>query len=409
MDCNAETPMSEPVRHPSARMRPEQEEAFDGLLLAMLARKRLLILVGGDRGERGRVFRELADHVQSDGSLVVVATARAGMQVEDMIAGDAEDVDLEAVVAELEERLDLAGAGLLAVEEAQVLDGQALADLADLSLSETPAGRFLQVLLCGSPELERGLARPDLAEAVRDYGVIYRLGSDAGCSTVPTPTRHDGQWDGPRGKDEDTIVAREHDTVVDRSGDAAINPANDWVRPAARTPAPAVHAQTYDGPGGDDGYADGDYEDDGPPEADRPVASRRAAVAGLAIAVGVLVAVGVAQGVAGLAAMMRGFRRGEVVDAEQRAILADAVLHHRMTVLQFVEQLGQAAHQGGAAIHGHVVDGLFQRAHRIARQHGPAFIGQAQFHAAAVAGFFHPVDQALILQRDQRLGHRALG
>lgn len=327
MDRNAEKPISEPVRHPSARLRPEQEEAFDGLLLAMLARKRLLVLVGSERGERGRVFRELADHVESDGSLVVTATARPGMQVEDMIAGDAEDADLEAVVAELEERLDLAGAGLLAVEEAHVLDGPVLADLADLSLSETPAGRFLQVLLCGGPELERGLARPDLAEAVRDYGVIYRLGAGAGCSTVPTPDRHNGAGE----PDEDTVVNPEHDTVVGRPGRMVINPANDWpandrVQAVPLTPAPSVHRfDTAD----DDGYPDDEnYPDDEAPEADRPVASRRAAVAGLAVAVGVLVAVGVGGAAlnarqAGPEGVADGFRR---VWAETRAFVNDQLL-----------------------------------------------------------------------------------
>lgn len=288
MDRNAEKPISAPVRHPSARLRPEQEEAFDGLLLAMLARKRLLILVAGERGERGRVFRELTDHVESDGSLVVTATGRSGMQVEDMIAGDAEDVDLETVVGELEERLDLAGAGLLAVEEAQLLDGRVLADLADLSLSETPAGRFLQVLLCGSPELERALARPDLAEAVRDYGVIYRLGDAAGCSTVPAPVRH-GE---ARDDDEDTLHDPGHDTIVNRPAGPGIGPANDWLRPMAAAPAPAPRAVRDEDDG--DGYGDDAYPDLDGPEADRPVASRRAAVAGVAVAVGVLVAVGVA-------------------------------------------------------------------------------------------------------------------
>lgn len=291
MDRNAEKPMPAPVRHPSARLRPEQEEAFDGLLLAMLARKRLLVLVAGERAERGRVFRELADHVESDGSLVVTATARPGMQVEDMIAGDAEDADLETVVGELEERLDLAGAGLLAVEEAHLLDGRVLADLADLSLSETPAGRFLQVLLCGGPELERALARSDLAEALRDYGVIYRLGDAAGCSTVPAPDRHGSdRHGGGRGADEDTVVDPDQDTVVNRPAGPAINPANDWLRPMAAAPAAGGHTVRDD----DDGYPDDAYADPDGPEADRPVASRRAAVAGVAVAVGVLVAVGVA-------------------------------------------------------------------------------------------------------------------
>lgn len=180
-----------PLRPASSHLRPAQEEAFDGLLLSMLARKRLLILTGGDGQERAAVFHMLTDHVGSDGSLVLSAAAWPGAEVEDLIAAaarnDSDDDEFDALVARLESRLDLAGAGLLAVEDAHALAPRTLSDLRDLSFAETPGGRCLQVLLCGSPDLERLLSRPELAGAVRDVGVIYRLAPGARCSTAPAP------------------------------------------------------------------------------------------------------------------------------------------------------------------------------------------------------------------------------
>ncbi|QCO14462.1 hypothetical protein D3869_04040 [Azospirillum brasilense] len=178
----------------AAGLRPDQTEVFDGLLLALLARKRLLVLVGEAGSGRAAVFHQLVEQVGSDGALVLPVAASAGAQVEDLVsaAGDAalpsdsDDRDFDTLIEELEERLDLAGTGLLAVENAGVLAAPALADLIDLTRSETPSGRFLQVLLCGTPEMERTLARPGLAEAVRELGVIYRMTPGAGPSVAPT-------------------------------------------------------------------------------------------------------------------------------------------------------------------------------------------------------------------------------
>ncbi|NUB22079.1 hypothetical protein GBZ26_23185, partial [Azospirillum formosense] len=177
----------------AAGLRPDQTEVFDGLLLALLARKRLLVLVGEAGSGRAAVFHQLVEQVGSDGALVLPVAASAGAQVEDLVsaAGDAalpsdsDDRDFDTLIEELEERLDLAGTGLLAVENAGVLAAPALADLIDLTRSETPSGRFLQVLLCGTPEMERTLARPGLAEAVRELGVIYRMTPGAGPSVAP--------------------------------------------------------------------------------------------------------------------------------------------------------------------------------------------------------------------------------
>ncbi|MBK3803805.1 hypothetical protein GAY33_32365, partial [Azospirillum brasilense] len=191
----------------AAGLRPDQTEVFDGLLLALLARKRLLVLVGEAGSGRAAVFHQLVEQVGSDGALVLPVAASAGAQVEDLVsaAGDAalpsdsDDRDFDTLIEELEERLDLAGTGLLAVENAGVLAAPTLADLIDLTRSETPSGRFLQVLLCGTPEMERTLARPGLAEAVRELGLISVYHThptlpakrivyiSAGCGTLITP------------------------------------------------------------------------------------------------------------------------------------------------------------------------------------------------------------------------------
>ncbi|MGQ9367779.1 ankyrin repeat domain-containing protein [Azospirillum sp. ST 5-10] len=179
-----------PVPHAGT---PEQREALEGLKLALLARKRLLVLAGGGGGERGDVFARLTAEVAADGALVLVVAARAGMDVEALVAAagrDAagrasDDADFDGLIDELERRLDLAGCGLLAVNDAQHLAPETLADLADLSGSESPQGRFLQVLLCGPAALERALTPPPLARALRDHGVIYRLAGPGAPSAAP--------------------------------------------------------------------------------------------------------------------------------------------------------------------------------------------------------------------------------
>ncbi|WP_188259929.1 ankyrin repeat domain-containing protein [Azospirillum tabaci] len=251
----------------AAGLRPDQTEVFDGLLLALLARKRLLVLVGEAGSGRAAVFHQLVEQVGSDGALVLPVAASAGAQVEDLVsaAGDAalpsdsDDRDFDTLIEELEERLDLAGTGLLAVENAGVLAAPTLADLIDLTRSETPSGRFLQVLLCGTPEMERTLARPGLAEAVRELGVIYRMTPGAGPSVTPTAAIPSaGPAAGP-------VTAPPRAAAPPRR--AAERDANDWP------------ANDWDAP---DGWT---IPEAGGPVADLPVKRprRRAALAGAAI------------------------------------------------------------------------------------------------------------------------------
>lgn len=178
--------------HDSAGAAPSAAEIRDGLVLAFLARKRLLVLVGDAGSGRPALFRQLVEHVEADGAMALPVTASVGAEVEDLVAaagagalpdlapgGESED-DFDALIAALEDRLELAGSGLLAVDNATVLAPPVLADLVDMTRAETPAGRFLQVLLCGTPELEGTLARAGLTDALRDMGVIYRMAPGGG-------------------------------------------------------------------------------------------------------------------------------------------------------------------------------------------------------------------------------------
>lgn len=256
----------------AAGLRPDQTEVFDGLLLALLARKRLLVLVGEAGSGRAAVFHQLVEQVGSDGALVLPVAASAGAQVEDLVsaAGDAalpsdsDDRDFDTLIEELEERLDLAGTGLLAVENAGVLAAPTLADLIDLTRSETPSGRFLQVLLCGTPEMERTLARPGLAEAVRELGVIYRMTPGAGPSVAPT-----------------AAIPSAGPTVSPVAGPVAAPP-----RAAPPPPRRAAERDANDWPANDWDAPDGwTIPETGAPVADLPAKRprRRAALAGAAI------------------------------------------------------------------------------------------------------------------------------
>ncbi|HYF86247.1 ankyrin repeat domain-containing protein [Azospirillum sp.] len=178
--------------HDSAGAAASAAEIRDGLVLAFLARKRLLVLVGDAGSGRPALFRQLVEHVEADGAMALPVTASVGAEVEDLVAaagagalpdlapGEDGEGDFDALIAALEDRLELAGSGLLAVDNATVLAPPVLADLVDLTRAETPAGRFLQVLLCGTPELEGTLARAGLADELRDMGVIYRMAPGGG-------------------------------------------------------------------------------------------------------------------------------------------------------------------------------------------------------------------------------------
>lgn len=171
---------------PARHLTPSARTVLDGLLLALLGRRRLLVLTGG-ADERPGVAGAAAARAADDGTLILPAVARPGAGVEDLIrqggaaafAPHAAPADFEELVAALDARLDFAGSGVLAVEEAHRLSPATIADLVELSREETTHGRFLQILLSGDAALEHTLSRPGLDRAVRDLGVIYRLDTPA--------------------------------------------------------------------------------------------------------------------------------------------------------------------------------------------------------------------------------------
>lgn len=207
-------------------------EIRDGLVLAFLARKRLLVLVGDAGSGRPALFRQLVEHVEADGAMVLPVAASVGAEIEDLVSaagtgalpdlvpGKDGETDFDTLIAALEERLELAGSGLLAVDNAAVLAPPVLADLVDLTRAETPAGRFMQVLLCGTPELEGTLARAGLTDELRDMGVIYRITAGGGFAEdmreVPPA---------PRPAPMLAVPPQPQQTPAQP---AAIPPANDW-------------------------------------------------------------------------------------------------------------------------------------------------------------------------------------
>jgi len=164
----------------------EHEEAFNGFILAVLARRRLMALYGETGSGKTSLLQELLDHMEQEGTMVLAVVARPGMTVEDLIqeaggellhdeANGQPLTDMDALVERLEQRLEEAGTGVLIIDEAHELDLPVLYDLVDMASSDTETGRFLQVLLAGTPDLERMLAEPGLEDAMRRLGVSYHL------------------------------------------------------------------------------------------------------------------------------------------------------------------------------------------------------------------------------------------
>jgi tetratricopeptide (TPR) repeat protein len=165
---------------PTAPRRGTTDEAFDALLLAMLARKPFLVLIGEDGPQRRRFLGALVRRIEGDGAEVLPVEADSGDTVERLLtaAGGTANDDIDAVAAAIEERLDAAGSALLAIDRADRLPDSTIRDLAELARTPSPGGRCLQVLLCGDPGLRRVLAQRDLAEWVRSWGVAAEWAAD---------------------------------------------------------------------------------------------------------------------------------------------------------------------------------------------------------------------------------------
>ncbi|MFM2044386.1 MAG: hypothetical protein RLY86_2962 [Pseudomonadota bacterium] len=162
----------------------DRETIFNGLLLAVIGRRRLLVVAGDGQAARVALLARLAAHVEADGCMVMTVTAAPGATVEDLVevagAGllgrDYAGAPFERIVEALEARLDQAGTGFLIVEEAEKLAPDTLRDLVDLSGSITPAGRFLQVMLSGAAPLRDRIIQADLMPIIETVGTLYHLG-----------------------------------------------------------------------------------------------------------------------------------------------------------------------------------------------------------------------------------------
>lgn len=164
----------------------EHEEAFNGFTLAVVARRRVMALYGETGSGKTTLLQALLDQLESEGTMVLAIAARHGMTVEDLIQQAGGELfldenggqplsDMDALIERLEQRLEEAGTGVLIVDEAQELDTGVLYDLVEMAASDTETGRFLQVLLAGTPDLERMLAEPGLEDTMRRLGVTYHL------------------------------------------------------------------------------------------------------------------------------------------------------------------------------------------------------------------------------------------
>lgn len=177
--------IEDPLRAPFASA--DHKEAFNGFFLAIMARKRVMALFGETGMGKTTLLRSLIRHIEADGAVVLATTARPGMNVDDLILSARPDIEpeavsdtadpeaLEALVNEVEERIENAGTGLLVVDEAHLLDLPVLTDLIELASSDTETGRYLQVLIAGDHKLERKLAEPELEAAFRQYGAVHYL------------------------------------------------------------------------------------------------------------------------------------------------------------------------------------------------------------------------------------------
>lgn len=165
---------------------PHHEDVFNGVFLAILARKRVITVLGESGIGKSGLLRRLVGHVEADGSLVLTVTGSPGVSVEDLMAATGPDFaaarpgvddggDLDTLIDRLEERLERAGTGVLAIDDAHLLDDEVLHDLIDLARADTDTGRFLQIVMAGTPDLERKLAEPSLAQAMQTIGLTTRL------------------------------------------------------------------------------------------------------------------------------------------------------------------------------------------------------------------------------------------
>src|SRR5690349_23694933 len=146
-------------------LKDRQEAIYSAMLMAAMAGRRALVLADMVRGGTNLTDR-LHAYMVSAGALVLTASARRGMMLEVLLAEAARTQgisvpsdDLGDLAQALEGALNEAGTGFLLVRDAHLLTPAVVAELLELSASETETGLYLQVLLAGDAGLEALLER----------------------------------------------------------------------------------------------------------------------------------------------------------------------------------------------------------------------------------------------------------
>jgi hypothetical protein len=175
-----------------------QDTVYNRMLMATVAGRRTMVVTDctGDNG--AQLGRRMADYMTSLGGMALAATAYRGAKVEDLLAEAAAGLglkrsgDLEDLALSLERSLDAAGSGLLVVFDAHLLSAPVIAELLELSASDTESGLYMQVLLTGGPGLDAQFDKPGLANTARQVASSrWRVEGDAPVAAVqqaPAPS-----------------------------------------------------------------------------------------------------------------------------------------------------------------------------------------------------------------------------
>ncbi|EWY36236.1 hypothetical protein N825_29370, partial [Skermanella stibiiresistens SB22] len=172
----------------------ERESVFNAVLMAVMAGRRMMVVTDLTPDGGGTVAHRVADHVAASTGLGLLATARRGATFEDLLTqvavtlGARPTDDIEHLAVALERCLEEAGAGLLVVRDADLLDPTVIADMFELSGSVTDTGLYMQVLLTGGPDLDRLFEHPALTGAARQIASArWAIGREAAPASPPAP------------------------------------------------------------------------------------------------------------------------------------------------------------------------------------------------------------------------------
>jgi hypothetical protein len=165
-------------------------DLFNSLLVSLLMGRRVAVLLGTVEHGRSRLLRRLADHIGAGGALVLTTDARPDMGMRDLVLAAARppggNQDFETLATFIDAELEAAGMGILVIDRAELLDPAVIRDLFNLAATDSPTGRYLQIVLAGTAGLERSLHHYGLADALLGMGLVYDL--SAAPEPAPTPS-----------------------------------------------------------------------------------------------------------------------------------------------------------------------------------------------------------------------------